>query len=343
MTFTKILYRVILPVIAIIGVVAFIFFKPTLDEGQEGKILTCLWLVLGFASVVLVLSLLDHLLGKIISWKAYPALRFFLQMILGTALSLMCLNYAYRYIKQGFTFAGPDPGQLIVMNMYGAAIILPLFSMYFGFQFLKDWRKSELETERLQKENARSQMMSLKNHLDPHFLFNNLNILSSLMDKDTGLSKEYLNKFAQVYRVILKAEQSDLVTLEEEMEMINAYTYLLKIRFGEGLNFDINIQKEHNMMALPPLTIQMLLENAIKHNMASKDNPLTVKIYSEEENQLIVENKIQRKKYAEQDHKGSGLDNIKNRYQFFSDQLVTIEESEELFRVRIPLLEIDYA
>lgn len=319
------------------------FFYLTLDEGKETQILTCLWLVLGFSAIVLLLSLLDFILDKLISWRAYPAIRFFLQMILGTALSLLCLNYAYLYIKQGYTFAGPDPGQMIVMNMYGSAIILPLFSMYFGYQFLRDWRQSELVTERLQKENARSQMMSLKNHLDPHFLFNNLNILSSLMDKDTELSKDYLNKFARVYRVILKAEQSDLVTLDEEMDMINAYIYLLKIRFGDGLHFEINIEDGHKDMALPPLTIQMLLENAIKHNMASQNNPLIVKIYSQKGNQLVVENKVQKKKYAEQDHEGSGLNNIKNRYQFFSDREVSIIETSGLFKVEIPLLEIDYA
>ncbi len=332
----------VLPIVGILGVRLYMFLHPMLDEGKETQVLTCLWLVLSICAIVILLSLLNFIFDKFIPWKKLPALRFFLQLIFGTTLSMVCLNYAYLYVKQLYTFAGPESSQLLVMNMYGSAIILPIFSIYFGYQFLRDWRRSELETERLQKENARSQMMSLKNHLDPHFLFNNLNILSSLMDKDTELSKDYLNKFAKVYRVILKAEQSDLVTLEEEMQMINSYIYLLQIRFGEGLVFEININKEQLEMALPPLTIQMLLENAIKHNMASVANPLTVKMYSQGVDRLIVENTKQLKKYAEQDHSGSGLKNIKNRYEFFSDKKVEVMDKDEIFRIDLPLLEVDY-
>ena len=104
-------------------------------------------------------------------------------------MALASFNLAYYLVKTYYTNEVPDLGQYLVMNMYGSSVVLPLLSIYFGYKFLGDWRKSELETERLQKENARSQMMALKNHLDPHFLFNNLNILSSIMDKDINLSK----------------------------------------------------------------------------------------------------------------------------------------------------------
>jgi len=221
------------------------------------------------------------------------------------------------------------------------AIILPTFSLYFGYQFLKDWRRSEVESERLLKENARSQMMSLKNHLDPHFLFNNLNILSSLMDKDVELSKEYLDKFAEVYRIILKAEHSDLTLLEEEIKLLDSYVYLLKIRFGKSVIFKIDLTKAALEKALPPLSIQMLIENAIKHNMASEAKPITIDI-SSDSHHVIVKNNIQKKTYAEQEREGTGLDNIKNRYEFFSDQPVIINETADTFSVTLPLIEIEY-
>ena len=153
------------------------------------------------------------------------------------------------------TSAPADAAQVVLLNIYGAAFILPLFSFYFGYKFLRDWRKSELESEQLMRENTRSQLMSLRNHLDPHFLFNNLNILSSLMDKDIELSKEYLDKFAEVYRVILKTEYSDLTTLREELGLIESYVYLLKIRFRYAVFFNFEIEDSILNRALPPLTI----------------------------------------------------------------------------------------
>lgn len=293
--------------------------------------------------IIICLSILDMGLNKLISWKKYPGSRFFLQMIFGTAISLLCLNFSYFEIREWYTFSNPETNQIIVMNLYGSALILPIFSIYFGYQFLKDWRKSELESERLLKENARSQMMTLKNHLDPHFLFNNLNILSSLMDKDTQLSKKYLDKFAEVYRIILKSEQSDLVTLEEEMRLVHSYNYLLGIRFGKSVIFDLNIDQSDLDKALPPLSIQMLIENAIKHNMANEANPITIQIKSSENSILTIQNNVRKKKYDQNKNIGSGLKNIQNRYEFFSDREVVIEETNENFTVFLPLLEIDYS
>ena len=317
-------------------------FYPDIDEGKETTVLSIYWLLIGGAFIITFVSLLNLFLDKFLTWKKHPGIRFFVQMILGTAFSLACLNLSYFIIRAYYNTAKADPAQLIVMNLYGAALILPIFSLYFGFQFLKDWRKSEIESERLLKENARSQMMSLKNHLDPHFLFNNLNILSSLMDKDVDLSKEYLDKFAEVYRIILKAEHSDLTLLEEEIKLIDSYVYLLKIRFGESVFFNIDLADAALEKALPPLSIQMLIENAIKHNMASEQKPITINIYSKDPDHLIIENNIQKKTYPVQERKGTGLENIKNRYQFFSDLPVVIEETTERFKVTLPLIEIEY-
>lgn len=318
------------------------YLHPDINEGKETKVLSLCWLLIGGSFTIIAISLLDYILNKFLAWKTFPAFRFFTQMLLGTISSLACLNASYLLVRDYYTTASADPAQLIVMNLYGGAIILPLFSIYFGYQFLKDWRRSEIESERLSKENARSQMMSLKNHLDPHFLFNNLNILSSLMDKDVELSKEYLDKFAEVYRIILKAEHSDLTLLEEEIKLLDSYVYLLKIRFGKSVAFNIDLTKSSLEKALPPLSIQMLIENAIKHNMASEEKPVTIKIYSTGSDNIVIENNIQKKTYAVQERKGTGLDNIKNRYEFFSELPVLIEESSDTFRVTLPLIDIDY-
>ncbi len=305
------------------------------------RTMTIVWLLLGLGFITIVLSILDSILDLVLSWKKHPGLRFLLQMVVGTGLSLLCLNISYHIIRTNYTTSSPDSTQLFVMNLYGAAMILPIFSLYFGYRFLKDWRRSELETERLLKENARSQMMSLKNHLDPHFLFNNLNILSSLIDKDKALSKEYLDKFASVYRIILKSETDDLTTIEEELQLVKAYVHLLEIRFQQNTRIDINVNPIHYPKGIPPLSLQMLIENAIKHNMATKTQPLYIKVYTNED-MIIVENNIQQRKYAANDRKGSGLENIKNRYAYFSDQAIQIEENDKIFKVLLPLIDIDY-
>jgi len=318
------------------------YFYPSIDETSEIRVFTTCWLLIGFSLVLITVTLLDYILDKLLSWKKHPGLRFFLQMTVSTIVSIAALNVSYYFIKE-YYIAAPAAENFIVLNFYAAGLILPAFSLYFGYKFLKDWRQSELETERLQKENARSQMMTLKNHLDPHFLFNNLNILSSLMDKDINLSKDYLDKFAEVYRVILKAEHSDLTLLDEELQLIDAYIYLLKIRFDKSVFIEVDVADTAKQKALPPLSIQMLIENAIKHNMAGTEKPITIKIYATDQDTLVVENNVQKKKYSLQERKGSGLENIKSRYKFFTDQPVIIKQDEQLFKVTLPLLEIDFS
>jgi len=337
----KIFARILLPAFILVGTYIWMIFHPELEEHKIAKTLTACWLLISGALILLTLSLLDSFLNRVLPWKKRTILRFFVHIFAGTIISITCLNLSYYLVKEFYTTAPPDMAQLIVANTYCVAVIFPLFSMFFGYQFLKDWRQSELETERLHKENARSQMMALKNHLDPHFLFNNLNILSSLMDKDTELSKTYLDKFAEVYRIILKTEQSDLSTVEDEIGMIESYVYLLKVRFGGSVKFEISIDNNDLSKAIPPLAIQMLIENAIKHNMANEANPILIKVYSDN-NHIIVENNLQKKKYATQERKGSGLQNIKNRYEFFSDKQMEILETEDTFKVILPLLEIEY-
>ena len=267
--------------------------------------------------------------------------RFFGQMIIGTIYSLACLNISYLWIKRIFTEAPPIADQFVVMNVYGMLVLFPIYAFVFGIQFLKAWRKSEIESERLQKENARSQMMSLRNHLDPHFLFNNLNILSSLMSKDIDLSRQYLDRFAEVYRIILRSEQSDLCTLEEEMKLVNSYIFLIKTRFDQAIKISINIEHEALEKVLPPLSVQMLIENAIKHNTMSKSAPIHIEIDTLSNDYLCVKNNVREKKYGEKKRKGTGLNNIMQRYRYFTEKAVIIHSDEQKFSIDLPLLTIE--
>jgi len=317
-------------------------FLPSTDKSEERILFLSIYYVVVTGLILFIGNyLFAKFLNAFLGWKKYPIVRFFFQMILGTFLSLLAINLIYHSVKFEFTDSPPDSDQVILMNIYASALLLPIYAFFFGFKFLKAWRKSELESEQLQKENTRSQLMTLKNHLDPHFLFNNLNILSSLMDKDLDLSKSYLDKFAEVYRQILKTEYADLTTVEDELKLIDSYIYLLKIRFKDQVYFNFDVNDKTKLSAIPPLTIQMLIENAIKHNMATVERPVTINIFSEG-GSLIVENNLQKKKYLKRERDATGIENIKKRFAFFTDKRVEVTETDSTFRVEVPLVEIEY-
>lgn len=294
--------------------------------------------------VVLFLWIGNYLISKGLDrwlpWRKFGNKRFFLHLFFGVVYSIGVINLAYFLVKALFTDFLPTIGQLIVANVYGAAVFVPSFSIYFGLYFLRHWQESALEMERFQRESITSQLTSLKNHLDPHFLFNNLNILSALIDKDREMSQEFLGRFAQVYRTMLLTKSEDLVTLQEEVEFIETYIYLIKTRFEEHIQFEIDIGDDDAIFMLPPLTLQMLVENAVKHNNIIPDHPLKLQI-KREGNRLNVMNTIMEKPEDIRTKSGTGLANIKARYKYYTDEELVIGKKGELFVVSLPLVETE--
>ena len=334
-------HRLLTANLIILGITGLYFVITRNDESNNIGELTIIFLLLAFPIITLVNGFINWFLNKFLPWNRFRIRRFFVQVILGLIISLLITNALYFVLKSVYTRTPPEPEQIILLNLFGAAIIIPVITILLGIKFLQEWNQSQLETERLQKENARSQMMSLRNHLDPHFLFNNLNILSSLMDYDIALSKDYLAKFAEVYRTILKSELSDLITLEEEMNLVDAYTYLIKVRWQEGIQINTHLDSSQMEKVLPPLAVQMLLENAIKHNTISRTDPITIDISVDDDSFLEVKNTKRIKKYIDKNRKGTGLENIKRRYEYFTDKKVVIKNSEDTFEVLLPLLNIE--
>lgn len=278
---------------------------------------------------------------RILPWKKWGNLRFFILLLIGLFYLLIVVNVTYVLLKVMMTTNPPTPGQMLVTNVFGAAIFIPLFSIYFSLHFLRHWRKSELESERIQKENIKTQLNVLRSQLDPHFLFNNLNILNALIDTDPVRSKAFLEKLSDVYRALLKSKSDDLIPLSEELLFIDAYIYLLKTRFGNHLQFTINLQTGHGRM-IPPLTLQLLIENAIKHNTIDERHPLAIHLLQMESDYIIVSNSLNEKKINE-GRQGSGLQNIRDRYAYFTSKEIKISKSPSHFEVHIPLLDIEHA
>lgn len=192
--------------------------------------------------------------------------------------------------------------------------------------------------EMLRTENAKTKYEVLRNQIDPHFLFNSLNTLVSLIDIDTAKAKDYVRQLSHVFRYSL--QNNDVITLSEEIHFTKSYCELMRIRYGSSLTFVFKIAEEHLKDLIIPLSIQILVENAVKHNIINKKQPLTIRIStSENPAQITVSNPVQRRK-EEMEGEGIGLPNLVERYRLKWQKEVIIRESENEFSVIIPL--IDY-
>jgi hypothetical protein len=200
-------------------------------------------------------------------------------------------------------------------------------------------RHMEIQAEQLKKENALAQFEALKNQVSPHFLFNSLSILSSLVHIDANLSEKFIDQLSRAYRYILEQKDNETVSLKTELDFLASYTFLLKIRFENKFDLTISVSDaEAENYRIAPLTLQLLIENCIKHNRMSQDEPLVVTILTKDD-YLIVTNPVRPRNEIESiPSTGIGLANIKNRYLLLTKSPVEIRQNKNLFTVKIPLL-----
>jgi hypothetical protein len=315
------------------------FLLLFLNQANKSLYLTLGWVSLILALIFLSNRYLTKLLDRKLPWLTYGNKRFYIQLSAGILISLLVINLSYLIFKFALTEDPPDSAQLASINALGILVLMPIISINFGVQFLQNWKNAQLASENFQKESVKAELNALKNHLDPHFLFNNLNILSSLIAKDQKQSQAYLEKFAEVYRIILKSSSEALVELKQELSFISAYMYLLGIRFEDTITLETKIEKKDEQLYLPPLTLQMLIENAIKHNVVTEKRPLSILVESRN-GFIVVKNNLQEKKVDDKESNQSGIDNIKRRYAHFTDQKVEVIKNANSFIVKVPLIDI---
>jgi sensor histidine kinase YesM len=200
-------------------------------------------------------------------------------------------------------------------------------------------RSMEIQAEQLMKENAVAQFEALKNQVSPHFLFNSLSILSSLVHVDANLSEKFIDQLSKAYRYILEQKDNETVTLKTELDFLKSYAFLLKIRFENKFDVKISItDHDAGKYRIAPLTLQLLVENSVKHNSMSEKEPLIIAV-SIEDDHLVVANPVRPRSQTERiSSTGIGLTNIKNRYQLLTKKPIEIGQDEKLFTVKIPLL-----
>ncbi len=205
--------------------------------------------------------------------------------------------------------------------------------------FFTEYKRQWMEAEELRRISTQAQMQLIKSQIKPHFLFNNLNVLSGMVIKENPDANRFIEAFSKVYRYILSNHDKELVELNKELEFIEPYIYLLEKRFDEGVCITINIPDHYKASYIVPAALQMLIENAIKHNIASRSKPLYIDIHANGNETIILKNNLQQRSVVETSTR-IGLENIHKRYEMISGRKVIVNKTESYFEVIVPLLTI---
>lgn len=324
----------------IVGV-AINFILHVVGSGRQEQQHTYLNLIFSIIVTILVWEgnkRIDIIINKYLPWETKTKQRILIYLPVSVTYSALLIYLAMIYYNAYICeFPAAEKEKFLTLSLLISMLIsIIILSVEVSVQFFKNWKSSLIEIEKYKTENIQAQLQNLKNQISPHFLFNNLSVLSSLVYQDQDKAVDFINQLSKVYRYLLDNRESQLVTLENELAFIKSYTSLLKIRFDKNINFEFNISEDKMFRLLPPMSLQMLIENAIKHNEISNLQPLTVRIISVNET-LEITNNLQLRKNSEPESK-TGLQNIKDRYRFYTDKPVLITQTSEQFKVQIPLL-----
>jgi sensor histidine kinase YesM len=230
-----------------------------------------------------------------------------------------------------------NPAFFLGSTGLGLVFILAETALYESYFMINKWHNSAMETKELKKANLQLQFDALKVQIQPHFLFNTLNTLIGLMKVDTPRAIDFTEKMARVYRYLLEANDRQLISLDEEMKFTRAYFYLLKTRYSEGLHLEASDEDNMWEYDLPPLCLQILIENAVKHNIITRDRPLHIRIdFLPHLNELTVSNNLQRK--PQSFYSGQGLAHLRKKFELLHLPGIRIREENNMFSVTVPLL-----
>lgn len=270
------------------------------------------------------------------SWNNYSSMikRFFIEFFLGIIIIIVWVVLINLII---YLYKGQEIipfKKIFYSSIIGVIInILLILTMEFYFQYTRHY-ETALDNAWLKKENSHFQYEILKNQLNPHFLFNSLNTLSALVSFDGNKAKEFTRKLSNVYRHVLEQHNKELITLEEEINFLKDYIFLLKTRFESNLQISVQIKDVHLTKKIIPMALQILIENAVKHNSITDSKPLKINIISDA-NSITVHNIIQHKK--SEASWGIGLKNIRMQYAKFNQEVNVIVTPND-FKVILPLL-----
>jgi len=294
--------------------------------------------ILTIASLETVLFI-KRRLSKRFPWEKNPTRRLFFEIVLNSVvlsiiIVLLSMGIKYFIVKSQFIRLSDE----VLTTIYYLIILVyaPAFAEFAVF-LLNRWRTSLAEMEKYKKENAEYRFETLRTQVNPHFLFNSLNTLSSLMYEDREKAAGFIRDLSDVYRYVLENRSRETIPLREEVKFIRSFVYLYQLRFDNKLKVEIDISDSFQDKQIAPMTLQLLVENAVKHNIVSVKKPLEISVTANESGYLTVRNNLQ-KKPTEMVSSEIGLKNITSRYAYLTDKPVEVLETESEFIVRVPLI-----
>ncbi len=301
-----------------------------------GFILICLLIWEGNRLLETALSKRQHKKNKV-----HPLLLFFLASHVVSFFAALISYYVIaNWVLEEEVIETMVPAKLIFL--FSFRINLFLNCIHAIFYLLNQYRKKEVEAEELRKISAMASLQAIRNQVNPHFLFNNLNVLSTLVMQKNEEANTFIEKFSTVYRYILKNQDTELIPLKSELDFIHPYIFLLEKRFGSGLRVTIEISSDYEVLYIVPVALQMLVENAIKHNIVSAKRPLHVEITVNNDVFLIVKNNLQPREHNEVSEQ-IGLQNINKRLKIVAGREIQVLKGDDSFTVAIPLLRLEDA
>ncbi|RYZ26393.1 MAG: histidine kinase [Sphingobacteriales bacterium] len=327
--------------ILVVAVVAtFVFYLP--DNGPED----ITWFHGLLISLIEWTVLLEvNRQGILLARRKFPRLNQTTNRILlelswfvgATIIQRITVTYIYD-VTQFWGYPLPG-GTYWVTTLVSFLFTLPIAAIYEGQHLYRQWWTTYYEAEQLKKENLQSQLDSLKAQINPHFLFNSLSTLSSLVTEDAKQAERFIEELASVYRYVLQTNEQLLTTLDNELTFIRAYFNLLQMRFGRSVELEITVDQRYDDFLVPPLTLQLLVENAVKHNVALPTKPLLIRIYTDDAHNLFVVNSLQKKQNVIPSNR-TGLANITTKYRLLKQPEVVVRQTGDCFQVMIPLIEV---
>jgi len=267
-----------------------------------------------------------------VSWLENPLKRFLVGIVY-----LLAFTISAAYVLKAFTYWMYDKAWDNENGTIFDSVVITLIVALFlnAKSFLAAWKESVVNAERLKSEHIKTKYEALRNQVNPHFLFNSFNVLIGLIEENKEGAIGYVEKLSEIFRYVLDNRQLELVGLKEELEFIDAYVHLLKIRFGNALAFEKNVEPSAEDYILP-LSLQLLVENAIKHNQLTLESPLYI-VIEKKDNTLIVRNNMKKKNNIHHSN-GVGLENIKERLKIFNTTELKVIEKNGEFVVAMPIL-----
>lgn len=253
-----------------------------------------------------------------------------------TLIGLFVLRALTAMLVNGLTFNAFMMHEKIAYYQFGLWITLTIVAIFHVVYFYNKYQQNKIKEQKVIAGTASAKFDALKNQLDPHFLFNSLNVLTSLIEENPENAQKFTTSLSKVYRYVLEQKNKELVTVDEELEFAKTYMLLLKMRFEDSIVFEILNKATNPESKVVPLSLQLLLENAVKHNMVTSSHPLHIKIF-EDHGYLVVENNLQPKQIVKKSS-GVGLENIKQRYHLLTNKKVNINQQANRFAVAIPML-----